>query len=93
MYMTNAVPRNNVVPYWNEIKKLSWEDRSNLAELIEVSLNEDNSTEGEIDSFADRLDEVAMKAAADYAYQESCAGRCIPHSKVLDMVKEELGWK
>lgn len=45
MYMTNSVERNNtVVPFWNEIKKLSWEDRSNLAELIELSLQEENVT-------------------------------------------------
>lgn len=34
-----------------------------------------------------------MQAAADFAYNESKAGRSIPHSKVLDIVKEELGWK
>ena len=49
--MTNAVPRNNVVLYWNEIKKWSREDRSNLAELIEVSLNEEDSTVDEVYSF------------------------------------------
>lgn len=91
--MTNAVPRNNVVLYWNEIKKWSREDRSNLAELIEVSLNEEDSTVDEVYSFADQLDEAAMKAASEYAYQESCAGRCIPHSQVLGMVKVKLGWK
>lgn len=92
MYMTNAVPRNTVVPYWNEIKNLSWEDRSNLAELIEVSLNEDDSDENSR-TFAEQLDDTAMKAAAEFAFKEGKAGKCIPHSQVLDMVKEELGWK
>ena len=92
MYMTNAVPRNTVVPYWNEIKKMSWEDRCNLAELIEVSLNEDDSDE-KLRTFAEQLDDTAMRAAAEFAFQESKAGKCIPHSQVLDMVKEELGWK
>ena len=92
MYMTNAVPRNTVVPYWNEIKHWSREDRSNLAELIEVSLNDDDSDEM-METFAEQLDDTAMKAAAEFAYQESKAGKCIPHSQVLDMVKEELGWK
>ena len=49
MIMTGCVPTNNVVPYWNEIKNLSREDRSNLAELIEVSLEEEETTNGNIE--------------------------------------------
>lgn len=92
MYMTNAVPRNTIIPYWDEIKKWSREDRSNLAELIEASLNEEDSDEM-MEAFVGQLDDKAMRAAAEFAYQERKAGKCIPHSQVLDMVKEELGWK
>lgn len=91
MYMTNAVPRNSVVPYWNEIKKMSREDRSNLAELIEMSLDAENTADE--NSFINQLDDTAMQAAAEFAYQESRSGRTIPHSQVFDIVKEELGWK
>lgn len=44
-------------------------------------------------SFIDNLDETAMKAAADFAYKESLSQKTIPHSEILDVVKEELGWK
>ena len=78
--MTNSVERNNtVVPFWNEIKKLSWEDRSNLAELIELSLQEEKCDDKKMQSFIDNLDETAMKAAADFAYKESLSQKTIPH--------------
>ena len=94
MYMTNSVERNNtVVPFWNEIKNLSREDRSNLVELIELSLQEDNDDDKTMKSFIDNLDETAMKASADFAYKESLSQKTIPHSEILDVVKEELGWK
>ena len=94
MYMTNSVERNNtVVPFWNEIKNLSREDRSNLVELIELSLQEDNDDDKTMKSFIDNLDETAMKVAADFAYKESLSQKTIPHSEILDVVKEELGWK
>ena len=94
MYMTNSVERNNtVVPFWNEIKNLSREDRSNLVELIELSLQEDNDDDKTMKSFIDNLDETSMKAAADFAYKESLSQKTIPHSEILDVVKEELGWK
>lgn len=44
-------------------------------------------------SFIDNLDETVMKAAADFAYKESLSQKTIPHSEILDVVKEELGWK
>lgn len=92
--MTNTVERNNtVVPFWNEIKKLSWEDRSNLAELIELSLQEEKCDDKKMQSFIDNLDETAMKAAADFAYKESLSQKTIPHSEILNVVKEELGRK
>lgn len=43
-------------------------------------------------SFIDNLDETAMKAAADFAYKESLSQKMIPHSEILNVVKEELGW-
>ena len=94
MYMTNSVERNNtVVPFWNEIKNLSREDRRNLVELIELSLQEDNDDDKTMKSFIDNLDETAMKSAADFAYKESLSQKTIPHSEILNVVKEELGWK
>ena len=92
MYTTGNIA-NMVLPYWNEIKNWSREDRSNLVELIELSLQEDNDDDKKMKSFIDNLDETAMKAAADFAYKESLSQKTIPHSEILNVVKEELGWK
>lgn len=89
MYMTNAVPRNNVIPYWNEIKKLSWEDRSNLAELIEVSLNEETVDD---DQLINQLSPELMKGLAEYAIKEHRAGRCLTQEQVENSIMEAMGW-
>ena len=92
MLMTGNAIRNNVVPVWNEIKNWSREDRANLYELLEVSLGEKIEDSG-MQDFVDSLDKGALQAAAEFAYQENKAGRCIPQSQVFDWIKEEMGWK
>ena len=29
----------------------------------------------------------------EYALEESRAGRCIPHAKAMNMIKQRMGWK
>ena len=87
--MTNPVVRNTVIPYWNEIK-MRWEDRSNLAKFIELSLQEEKDVDGDLQSFIGNLDETAMKVAANFAYEETIAQKKIPYSEILNVVKEEL---
>lgn len=69
---------------------MSWEDRSNLAKFIELSLQEEKEVDGDLQSFIANLDETAMKAAANFAYEETIAQKTNPHSKILNVVKEEL---
>lgn len=93
MIMTGCVPTNTVVPYWNEIKNWSREDRSNLAELLEVSLEEEAPTNEDMDKFLNGLDTDLMKKAAEYAHKQYLEGKCIPHSEVMSRIMEEMGWK
>ncbi len=92
MLMTSAI-RNNVVPIWNEVKNWSREDRSNLYELLEVSLDESQaSVEGE-ENVLDQIDENLMRQCFELAHQEYLAGKGTPNSEIVDRVKEELGWR
>ena len=86
-------PKAVAVPFWNEIKNLSREDRSNLRDLLEVSLLEEQSDKSDIEDFLGQIDEGALKAAAEFAYKESKAGHCIPNSLVFESIMEEMGWK
>lgn len=89
MMMTGCVPTNTVVPYWNEIKNWSREDRSNLAELLELSLNDDNAN---LTDFANQLSPELMQGLAEYAIKEHRAGRCLTTKQVEESVMEAMGW-
>ena len=89
MVMTGCVPTNTVVPYWNEIKNWSREDRSNLAKLLEVSLEEENE---EMTDFANQLSPELMQGLAEYAIKEHRAGRCLTTKQVEENVMEAMGW-
>lgn len=92
MCMTTASPRTSVLPYWNEIKKLSREDRSNLVELIESSLEEE-TTNQEIEDFLSELDGDLMRRAAEFAHKQYLEGKCTPHAEVMTRIKEKMGWR
>ena len=87
--MTGCVPTNTVVPYWNEIKNWSREDRSNLAELLELSLNDENAN---LTDFANQLSPELMQGLAEYAIKEHRAGRCLTTKQVEENVMEAMGW-
>jgi len=89
MMMTGCVPTNTVVPYWNEIKNWSREDRSNLAELLELSLNDENAN---LTDFANQLSPELMQGLAEYAIKEHRAGRCLTTKQVEENVMEAMGW-
>ena len=88
MMMTGCVPTNTVVPYWNEIKNWSREDRSNLAELLELSLNDENAN---LTDFANQLSPELMQGLAEYAIKEHRAGRCLTTKQVEENVMEAMG--
>lgn len=88
MNATSFIPTSTVVPYWNEIKQWSREDRSNLAELLEVSLEEEESRD-----LTDAIPAKYLEMASEYTLRESRAGRSIPHKKAMNWIKEKRGWK
>lgn len=92
MYTTNASPENKVVPYWNEIKKLSREDRSLLADLISESL-ESEELDHNVDEFLSKIDEDLMRRTAACVHKQYMQGKCIPHNEVMGHIKENMGWK
>lgn len=47
----------------------------------------------DLDSFVDAMPKDILQMAAEYALKESRAGRGIPHSQVMNIIKEKRGWK
>ena len=90
MLMTGTAIRNKVVPVWNEIKNWSREDRSNLYELLEVSLDESSTDEAE--DALNQIDEDLMRQCFELAHQDYLAGRCKPHEQVMTELREKRGW-
>jgi len=89
MMMTGCVPTNTVVPYWNEIMNWSREDRSNLAELLELSLNDEDAVMTE---FTNQLSPELMQGLAECAIKEHRAGHCLTTAQVEQNVMEAMGW-
>lgn len=67
----------------------SREERSNLAELIQISLNDE---EAENDDLINQLSPKLMKGLAEYAVKEHRAGRCLTQEQVEKSVMEAMGW-
>ena len=88
MYTTGNTA-NMVLPYWNEIKNWSREDRSNLAELIQMSLYDEEDGN---DDLINQLSPELMKELAEYAVKKHRAGRCLPQEQVEKSVMEAMGW-
>ena len=88
MYTTGNIA-NMVLPYWNEIKNWSREDRSNLAELIQMSLNDEEAGN---DDLINQLSPELMKKLAEYAVKEHRAGRSLTQEQVEKAVMEAMGW-
>lgn len=92
MLMTGSATTNTVIPYWNEIKNWNREDRSKLAELLAVSLEEEEPMEDST-VFTNEIPAEALMMAAEYAIRESRAGHAIPHEQAMDWIKQKRGWK
>ena len=92
MLMTSNATQERVVPFWNEIKKLSRQDRSELANLIEISLVNDEVQSSDVENFLEGVDNSLLKRAAEYTHKQYLEGKCIPHDEVMSKIKEEMGW-
>ena len=89
--LISNVSQDRTIPYWDEIRNLSIEDKYSLIAKIESSLGDvdmsksTNSIHG--------ISREVMIAAAEYALKENRAGRCIPNSQVESFIKAKRGWK
>lgn len=89
MLMPSNAVQDRVVPYWNEVKHLSSEDKYALITLLESSLSEEEVNEENIHGIPRNV----MIAAAEYSLKEARAGRCLPNSEVESYIAKKRGWK
>ena len=85
--LISNVSQDRTIPYWDEIRNLSIEDKYFLIAKIESSLGDVDMSES-----TNLICEV-MIAAAEYALKENRAGRCILNSQVESYIKAKRGWK
>ncbi len=91
MRMSGNLKKSSVIPYWDEIKNWSREDRSNLYELLGVSLKEDENKSN--DTLVNKLSPKLMKGLAEYAMEEYREGHCLTQQQVEKEILEEMGWR
>lgn len=88
--LTNNVSQDRSIPYWDEIKKLSIEDKYSLIAKIESSLGDVDMSEST--NSIHGIPREVMIAAAEHALKENRAGRCILNSQVESYIKAKRGW-
>lgn len=86
---TNNVSQDRTIPYWDEIKKLSIEDKYSLIAKMESSLGDVDMREST--NSIHGIPREVMIAAAEHALKENRAGRCILNSQVESYVKAKRG--
>lgn len=91
MFMTNTIEQEKVIPYWNEVKVLSSEEKYALITMLESSLSEEYIEENA--KAIHGIPRDVMIAAAEYALKESRAGHCMPNSEVKSFIFQKRGWK
>lgn len=89
--LTSNVSQDRTIPYWDEIRNLSIEDKYSLIAKIESSLGDVDMSEST--NSIHGIPREVMIAAAEYALKENRAGRCIPNSQVESFIKAKRGWK
>lgn len=82
-------------PVWNEIKNWNLEDKRMLITLLYTSIkNEEQERDNDkLEAFAGEISKDLLRQAGEYALEESRAGRCIPHTQAMRMIKDRMGWK
>ena len=89
--LISNVSQDRTIPYWDEIRNLSIEDKYSLIAKIESSLGDVDMSE--LTKSIHGIPREVMIAAAEYALKENRAGRCIPNSQVESFIKAKRGWK
>lgn len=96
MLLTSNITESKTVPYWNQVKDLSDEDKVLLIAKLSASIvaeNGESEDELEAEKMAHAFPKDLMQQVAEYASAENKAGKSIPHSEVKDLVLERLRWK
>ena len=83
--LISNVSQDRTIPYWDEIRNLSIEDKYSLIAKIESSLGDVDISEST--NSIHGIPREVMIAAAEYALKENRAGRCIPNSQVESYIK------
>ncbi len=91
MYITSTNKIQNT-PIWNEVKNWNVEDKRMLITLLYSTMGGEQSEE-ELETFTNEVSKDLLLQAGEYALNESRAGRCIPHARAMQMIKERMGWK
>ena len=76
--LTSNVSQDRTIPYWDEIRNLSIEDKYSLIAKIESSLGDVDMSEST--NSIHGIPREVMIAAAEYALKENRAGRCWSYS-------------
>lgn len=85
--LISNVSQDRTIPYWDEIRNLSIEDKYSLIAKIESSLGDVDMSEST--NSIHGIPREVMIAAAEYALKENRAGRCIPNCKLSLLSKLE----
>ncbi len=96
MLLTSNVTESRAVPYWNQVKDLSDEDKVLLIAKLSASIVAERGEfvdELEAEKMAHAFPKDLMQRVVEYASAENKAGKGIPHSEVKNLVLERLGWK
>ena len=83
--LTSNVSQDRIIPYWDEIRNLSIEDKYSLIAKIESSLGDVDMSESS--NSIHGIPREVMIAAAEHALKENRVGRCIPNSQVESYIK------
>ena len=83
-------------PVWNEVKRWNLEDKQALIALLYSTMSDcsfSNKDEQEVEACASQVSKDLLLQVGEYALEQSRAGRCIPHSQAMNMIKQRMGWK
>ena len=87
--LISNVSQDRTIPYWDEIRNLSIEDKYSLIAKIESSLGDVDISEST--NSIHGIPREVMIAAAEHALRENRASRCILNSQVESYIKVKRG--
>ena len=80
-------------PVWNEVKRWNIEDKQALITLLYSTMSDSSflsNDEQEVETCASQVSKDLLLQVGEYALEESHSGRCIPHAKAMNMIKQRM---